>query len=477
MCPPQAHDTVNESFETDYLVIGAGAAGMAFADALLSNSDATVTIVDRRHAPGGHWLDAYPFVRLHQPSTLYGVHSVPMGHDRRDVAGPNAGFYELAGADEIRAYFLRVMQQHFLPSGRVRYFPNCDHVSEGHFTSRLSARSWTARIRRKIVDTTYMEGEVPATSTPPFVVDEGVHCIPVGALTRLEETPERYVIIGAGKTALDACLFLLDRGVPPAMIQWIKSREAWWRNRRFLQPGDLLADLYHGVALQHEAMAEATSIDSLFTRMEADGIFLRVDERVTPTMYRGAVVSEGEVKALREIMDVVRLGHVRRIDRHVITLDGDTIPTTPRTVHVHCASRGLARRPLRPIFERDRITVQPFLLGFACYQFALLGAVEALVERDDEKNRICPPVLYWDTCADSLRAHLAGLAHARARAGHPALAAWADETRLNPLSGLTRLRNDSSVLASRHRIQACTAAAVANIARLLSDEAGRATLA
>src|SRR6187397_1622301 len=99
---------------TDYLVVGAGAAGMAFTDALLTHSDATVTIVDRRHAPGGHWIDAYPFVRLHQPSAFYGVASVPLGKDEVDRAGLNAGFYELAGVDELRAYFAQVMEQHFL---------------------------------------------------------------------------------------------------------------------------------------------------------------------------------------------------------------------------------------------------------------------------------------------------------------------------------------------------------------------------
>ena len=52
--------------ETDYLVVGAGASGMAFVDALLAETDAGVVLVDRRDRPGGHWLDAYPFVRLHQ---------------------------------------------------------------------------------------------------------------------------------------------------------------------------------------------------------------------------------------------------------------------------------------------------------------------------------------------------------------------------------------------------------------------------
>src|SRR6185436_13659609 len=104
---------------SDYLVVGAGAAGMAFTDALLAHSDATVTIVDRRHAPGGHWVDAYPYVRLHQPSAFYGVSSVPLGEDTIDAGGTNAGTYELAGADELRAYFARVMHRHFLPTGRV----------------------------------------------------------------------------------------------------------------------------------------------------------------------------------------------------------------------------------------------------------------------------------------------------------------------------------------------------------------------
>jgi hypothetical protein len=109
---------MREELETDYLIVGAGAAGMAFTDELLTHSDATVTIVDRRHAPGWHWQDAYPFVRIHQPSAFYGVSSVPLGEERIDVVGTNAGFYELVGADEIRAYFERVMHRHFLPTGR-----------------------------------------------------------------------------------------------------------------------------------------------------------------------------------------------------------------------------------------------------------------------------------------------------------------------------------------------------------------------
>ncbi len=458
---------VNEALETDYLVVGAGAAGMAFTDALLAHSDAMVTLVDRRHAPGGHWIDAYPYVRLHQPSAFYGVSSVPLGQDAVDAAGTNAGYYELAGADEIRAYFAHVMQRRFLPSGRVRYFPNSEYRGDGHFISRLTQQSWNLHVRRKIVDTTYLEGAIPATSAPPFEVGHGVRCVPAGALAHTMERAEQFVIIGAGKTALDACIWLLEQGVPAAAIRWLKPREAWWLNRRFHQPHALLPDFYRGMAIQLEAMAQATSVEDLFARLEAEEFVLRIDPKVAPTMFRGAVISEAELKLLRRIENVVRLGHVRRIERDEIVLDEGRVPTSEGTVHVHCAARGLRRPPLRPIFEAGRVTVQPFLWGFACYQFAMLGVVEATVDGDEQKNRLCPPIAYWDANTDYLSAFLAMLANERARAAHPALASWEKETRLNPLGGIARYSDAPNVIDARERIKRCGGAAAANLAKLL----------
>lgn len=49
---------------TDYLIAGAGAVGLAFADTLLAETGAELVIVDRHGLPGGHWNDAYPFVAL-----------------------------------------------------------------------------------------------------------------------------------------------------------------------------------------------------------------------------------------------------------------------------------------------------------------------------------------------------------------------------------------------------------------------------
>ena len=310
-----------EDLETDYLVVGAGAAAMAFTDQLLAHCDATVTLVDRRHAPGGHWLDAYPFVRLHQPSAFYGVSSVPLGQGGLDSVGTNAGYYELAGRDEICAHFERAMHRHLIPTGRVRYFPNCDYVGEHRFVSRLTGSSHQVRVRRKVVDTGYLEPAIPATASAA-VRGGPRRCLRADrGPRRPHKRPDRYVIIGAGKTALDACVWLLEQGVQPDRICWVKPREAWWINRHFQQPYTLAPDFHRGSALQFEAMAEADTIDDVFARLEADGYFLRVDRDVAPTMFRGAVVSEAELTLLRRIEDVIRLGRVRRIERDRIVLD------------------------------------------------------------------------------------------------------------------------------------------------------------
>lgn len=459
------------TLETDYLVIGTGAAGMAFTDALLSHSDATVTLVDRRHAPGGHWIDAYPFVRLHQPSAFYGVSSVPLGRGMVDRTGINTGFHEAASADELRAYYAQVMDQHFLPTGRVHHHP-CSIHSIGpdgrhRITSRLSGAVQEVRVRRKLVDSSYLEGRIPATSPPPFVVDEGVRCVAAGDITRVAEPPERYVVIGSGKTALDTCVWLLTQGVPASAIQWVRPREAWWLNRRLHQPEEGLPDFFAGVGLQLKAMAQATSVDDVFARLEADGFFLRVDTTVAPTMSRGAMLGEAELALLRQIGDVVRRGHVRRIERERIVFDGGSVPTSPGTLHVHCAAVGLARPPLRPIFEADRVTLQPLFWSFACYPAALLGVVEATIADTAEKNHLCPPIRYWDEPRDYLSSYLALLAHDRARAAHPAVVAWAKGTRLNPMSGLGAHRDHPRVAQTWGDIKQYGAAAAANLVKLL----------
>jgi cation diffusion facilitator CzcD-associated flavoprotein CzcO len=178
--------------ETDYLVVGAGANGMGFADSIVDHSDAEVVIVDRRHRPGGHWLDSYQFVQLHQPSMNYGVNSMPLGQDDRiESRGTDTGYYERASGAEICGYYDDVLRHHLLASGRVRFFGMCEYLGDRRFRSLVTGAETDVNVRRAVVDATYMETRVPATDPAPFAVADGVTCIPVGELTARREPPGR----------------------------------------------------------------------------------------------------------------------------------------------------------------------------------------------------------------------------------------------------------------------------------------------
>ena len=49
------------------------------------------------------------------------------------------------------------------------------------------------------------------------------------------------MIVGAGKTAMDACLWLLRHGVSPQRLTWIKPRDSWILDRAAIQPGSQFA--------------------------------------------------------------------------------------------------------------------------------------------------------------------------------------------------------------------------------------------
>ena len=99
-----------KKLETEYLIIGSGLVGMAFADTLLTETDTNIVIVDRYANPGGHWNMAYPFVTLHQPSAYFGVSSKELSRGVIDTIGLNKGMNDLATGSELLAYFDEVMR-------------------------------------------------------------------------------------------------------------------------------------------------------------------------------------------------------------------------------------------------------------------------------------------------------------------------------------------------------------------------------
>jgi hypothetical protein len=180
-------------------------------------------------------------------------------------------------------------------------------------------------------------------------------------------------------------------------------------------------------------------------------------------MYKAAIVSERELERLTAIRDIVRLGHVRRIERQRIDLDHGSIPAGRGDLHVHCAARGLTQAPSRPIFGDECITLQPVRPGLIPFNAALVGFVEATHDDVAVKNRLCPPNRLPDAPADWVRGTLIGLNADYLWSKDAAVSAWLERSRLNLARGVRRRMGEPGVQASAKRYADNVRAALVNL--------------
>jgi hypothetical protein len=444
---------VTRSMETDYLVVGAGAMGMAFTDALVDHADVHVTLVDRRHTAGGHWLNAYPFVQLHQASVFYGVASTVLGRGAVQTSGPESGLQERARQSEIQAYYDDILRRRLLGSGRVTFLGASEYQADGSshlVTSRISGEAVRVDVRRRVVDATYLSPTIPATTPPPFNFADDVDVVAVNELAKLTNTPRSFVIVGSGKTATDAIVWLLANGVLPDRIVWVRPRDPWMLNRAVVQPDPVVA-----LGLAADTMASAASaesLDDLFLRLEAAGVMLRIDKSVIPTMAKTPTLAAWELDLLRSIENVVRLGHIKSVTRREIVLDDGSVALAPGSLIVHCAASGLQYPPRVPLWGADKIRLQTIRVGFPCFNAALAGYVEATRDDDRERNRLCPPNILPDTQTSWARMQVSGTIAARTFNAEPDIAAWANSCALNPARIEPWQRDDPAVQAAGARL-------------------------
>ena len=465
--------------ETDYFIIGAGAAGLAFADTLVTESDAHITIVDRNGQPGGHWNDAYPFVTLHQPSSFYGVNSLELGSGLKDAVGLNKGLYELASGPEICGYFDRVMQRRLLHSGRVHYYPLCNYLGENQFESLLSGARTRVNVRKKLVDATFFSPKVPATHRPRFEVGPDVRVVPPNLLpglwhkSRERPMPRHFVVLGAGKTAMDTCIWLLQMGAEPDAIHWVVPRDSWLVNRLSTQNGpEFFNDAIGGQANQMEAFAMATSVDDLFRRLEACGSMLRIDTSRLPSMFHSATVSIDEIAMLRRIKNVIRLGRVRALQTHQMLLEQGKVAVPDSTLFIDCTASAISNKSTQPVFQGAVIV--PQLVRYPLVSFSAAIAAYAEVHYDDDatKNRLCTPVPFARTPSEYPRTMMANMANQFQWGQDKKLRAWMRESRLDGFSKLMASVDkddvDKQTIIARLREQ--STAALANLPLLMALE-------
>jgi len=466
-----------QELETDYLIIGAGATGLAFADTLLDETDAHITIVDRHGQPGGHWNDAYPFVTLHQPSSWYGVNSMELGSGRKDSIGLNAGMYELATGAEVNGYFSRLLTQRFLPSGHVHYRPMSNYVGDGVVQSLLSGEQVRVKPRRKTVFAAVYGPKVPSVNAPRYAVAPGVRLVPPNALPGLWQAaaqgplPRHFVIVGAGKTAMDAVNWLLQAGADANAITWVMPRDPWIMNRLGTQPGqEFFAHSIGGQADRMAAIAQASSADDMFVRMEASGVVVRIDPSRTPTMFHQATISLAELQQLRRIRNVIRLGRVQRLEVEKMVLDQGEVQVAPDTLFIDCSASAVDLPPTQPIFQGNSIVLNMVRMPAVSFSAALLAFVEAHYGDDAQKNALCRPIPFPHTPKEYAHALLVHMGNQFGWSKDPALSRWILNSRLDGygrlLTGITP--EDTEKLAIIARLKEATKAAVANLQKLVA---------
>jgi hypothetical protein len=328
----------------------------------------------------------------------------------------------------------------------------------------LSGERYQAGPDCRIVDARYLAPEIPATTEPPFGVADGVRAMSVNELPRLETAPTEFVIVGSGKTATDTGVWLLESGVDPDSICWLRPREPWMFDRAIIQPKPAV---FIGMAADvMEAACAASSPDDLFLRMEAAGVMLRIDPSVTPTMAKTPTLAQWELDLLRSIERVVRLGHVRGIEPGRIELEQGDAAIHKDAVVVHCAASGLQYPPLIPIWGDEAITIQPVRAGFPCLAAALIGYVEATREDDAEKNRLCLPSPLSNTPTDWALMQVLGARASLAFSAEPDIKEWADSVTLNPARVPPGQAVDADLAAAAERFRVAVGPGIAAMAEL-----------
>jgi len=344
--------------ECEYLVIGAGAASLSFVDTLLlQQPNIRIVLVDKHLKVGGHWNDAYDYVHLHQPSLVYGLESTQLEGNwlKCMLRHRTLPWNHRASKEEILKYYEAALSR-WEASGQVKFFGGSSYdfsqreryiADNNTHCFSCGSELFRVHVRVKLVNGVLGECQVPSKCPPEFPVDEAVDLITPNQLYLLHNTGEhrttkdiarKYVVMGAGKTGMDAVVFLQrTMGVSADDIMWVISSDVWMMMRGAGTPTSHVQAL-----LENDGDEQKTAY-----QLEAEGIFARLDKNIAPSRFKFPVIDEEELRLLRRVKNIVRRGKVTSISAvggHPIVLSfADGSPLAMGESHytfVHCTSPG-----------------------------------------------------------------------------------------------------------------------------------------
>jgi len=352
-----------KQLECDYLIVGAGSSPLAFLDTLLTElPDKKVIIIDKKSAPGGHWVDSYGFVHLHQPSLVYGIASKQLEGNWLKLMLWNGmlPWKHRASKEEILNYYRSFVEEK-VASKQLQFFPNTiydfekgeNSVEDGihYFSSVDGSATYKVKVNEKLVDGTKGECIIPHENPLPFPVDEGIHVMTPNQIydayqqkgeTRKAMLKNKYVVLGAGKTGADAIVYLQrEMKIDPANIAWVIANDVWMLNAAV--SGNPF-DWPKYMARYDNDMNKAAFA------MEEKGLLVRMDKTITPTRFRFPVIQPDEFELLKKVKTTIRRGRATAIRRKYssgVTVEfgndnspWDAFAPIDDCVFVHAASPG-----------------------------------------------------------------------------------------------------------------------------------------
>lgn len=142
-----------------------------------------------------------------------------------------------------------------------------------------------------------------------------------------------------------------------------------------------------------EILLKESSLRAVYEGLEARGLVGRLDQTISPTVFRGALVTAGEMQQLREVEKVVRLGRVKAVHAQHVEMERGQLRLETDTLLVDCTASGLGGcHGSYHVFSPHHIRLSMSLALFnTSHSSSCIAHLEATFESDAEKNAISDP--------------------------------------------------------------------------------------
>ena len=415
----------------DYVIIGKNLGALAFADTILSGSDATIAIIDDTCSTERQRQNLTAYIGGELRDEHLGVSSYTFKDWRAEHGEPS---HRTSNRDaSLKAYCRHVLTQMMQPSGRVEVFERTEHFGDGRIKSRDTGVIRDLVVRKRIVDASNFPKTFCKSVVPGFSVAKGVNVVrPFQLNTVLNLNASGYdlfCVLGGGRAGTEMVLTLLDLGVSTEKIRWVKSRDAWMMAGP--TKAAALARARGRMTRQHEilqAMAYAHDSDDLGLRLERLGVIVRASNDQLPTYFLPHRITHQDADRLRQIHHVIRKGHVHAISEIGILLSHGAVPMPVHSLYLDCTGHTESPLGTRAVFQPQSLKLADIRLDNPCFSAALIAAVELLDLPSEEKNKLCAP-MHGGHIAELF---LTSLLNHHAWFHDAALRRWIERCRLDP---------------------------------------------